>query len=68
MFKENELKAEMARAEITAAEIAKATEMDPATFYRKLKNQGSFTREEISKIIDILHLNGEAVERIFFAR
>lgn len=68
MFKKNELRAEMARADVTVEELAKAIGMDPSTFYRKQSNAGSFTREEIGKIIEFLGLDNQAVERIFFAR
>jgi AcrR family transcriptional regulator len=68
VFKENELRAEMARAGVSTAELIKKIGINPATFYRKIGNDGSFTREEIGKIIEALHLDGETVERIFFAR
>lgn len=68
MFKENELRAEMVRAGVSVTELVKELDINPATFYRKIGNDGSFTREEISKIIELLHLDGETVERIFFAR
>ncbi|MBR2255857.1 MAG: helix-turn-helix domain-containing protein [Blautia sp.] len=67
MFKENELRAEMARSGVSVNELASALDINPATLYRKISNDGSFTREEIGKIIDFLKLDKPAIENIFFA-
>lgn len=66
MFCLNKLKAQMVLKEISAKDLAKALDLNEATFYRKLKNDGSFTRGELEVIIQTLDIEDPA--DIFFAK
>ena len=67
MFKKNELRAIMARKEISSNELAKALGIDPATLSRKISGQSDFYRSEIEKLYKILELTPEETMQIFFA-
>lgn len=67
MFKRNELRAAMARADKSNAEVAKALNIDVSTLTRKMAGQSDFTREEIEKFRAFLELDWSAVCEIFFA-
>lgn len=66
MFNRNEFRAQIARAGKTNKEVAEYLGIDESTLYRKVQNNGSFTREEINKMI--LFLSIEQPEMIFFAQ
>lgn len=66
MFKENEFKAALARAGKTQKELAQALGIDQSTLWRKITNDGSFTRQEINSIIEFLGI--EDPQAIFFSR
>ena len=65
MFNKSEFKAQVARSETTYKEIAENLGIDESTLWRKIQNDGSFTRKEINKLIIILNI--ESPETIFFA-
>lgn len=65
MFDRKEFRAQVARSEKTYKEIAAYLEIDESTLYRKIQNDGSFTREEINKLISFLAI--EHPQAIFFA-
>jgi len=65
MFNETEFKVQVIRAHKTNKEIAEFLGIDESTLWRKLQNNGSFTREEISKLILLLDI--EDPKAIFFA-
>lgn len=65
MFDKNRFRAQMALAGITSKELAQKLGIDESTLYRKINNSGSFTRDEINKMIQILHITDP--QRIFFA-
>lgn len=65
MFNKKEFRAQVARAEKTYKEIAEYLNIDESTLYRKIQNDGSFTREEINKLIDFLSISEP--RDIFFA-
>lgn len=65
MFNETEFKVQAIRAHKTNKEIAEFLGIDESTLWRKLQNNGSFTREEISKLILLLEI--EDPKPIFFA-
>ena len=46
--------------------VSAALGINPATFYRKLKNN-SFEIREADKIIEVLSLSGEEASSIFFS-
>lgn len=64
-FKENELQAEIVRNGLTTKTFCKKLGINPATFYRKTNGKTDFYRNEIVKISEILHLDKEAICRIF---
>ena len=65
MFNETEFKVQVIRAHKTNKEIAEFLGIDESTLWRKLQNNGSFTREEISKLILLPDI--EDPKAIFFA-
>lgn len=65
MFDRKEFRAQVMRADKTFKETAKYLNIDESTLYRKIQNNGSFTREEINKLIEFLSI--ENPEAIFFA-
>lgn len=65
MFDQNKLKAQMVLKSISAKDLSKALNINEATFYRKLKDDGRFTREEINTMIQVLEIEDPA--DIFFA-
>ena len=66
MFDERKFKAQMVMAGVTQAQLATFLRINVSTLYRKIKNNGDFSREEISKLVDILHIDNP--QDIFFAR
>lgn len=65
MFNEREFNAQLARKGIKKAELAEYLGMTYTSLYRKIKEDGKFTREELAKIIDYLGI--EDPTSIFFA-
>lgn len=65
MFDRTEFKVQVIRSHKTYKEIAEFLGIDESTLYRKIQNNGSFTREEIGKLIDFLEIDNPNV--IFFA-
>lgn len=57
MFRENEFNAALARANKTKRELAQELGIEESTLWRKIKNDGSFTRKEINTIIDFLQID-----------
>ena len=50
---------------ISVKELAEKLGLNESTLYRKIKADGAFTRDEINKMIDVLHI--EDPREIFFA-
>ena len=65
MFDKKKFKAQIILAGTTAKELAKNLGIDESTLYRKINADGNFTREEISKITEILNIDNP--QDIFFA-
>ena len=65
-FDKNKFKAQLVLAGVTNRELIDYLGITTTTYYRKLRNDGSFTRDELSKIIDRLEI--EKPEDIFFAK
>lgn len=65
MFNEREFNAQLARKGIKKTELAEYLGMTYTSLYRKIKEDGKFTREELAKIIDYLGI--EDPTSIFFA-
>ncbi len=66
MLKLNELKAEIARNELTIEDLADKINISRTTLWRRLNNPSEFTLAEICKIKAILKLSGERIIDIFF--
>lgn len=63
----NDLKAEIARNDLTIPKLALLIGMDKKTLYSRMNGDTSFKQDEIVKISQTLKLSEEAVMRIFFA-
>lgn len=68
MFRKNEFRAALARADKSTADVAKALNIDVSTLTRKMAGQSDFFRDEIEKIRIILELDWSAVRENFFAQ
>lgn len=65
MFDRTEFRVQVVRAQKSYKEIAEYLGIDESTLYRKIQNNGSFTREEIGKLIEFLDISDP--KAIFFA-
>lgn len=63
-FNENELNSSLARIGMSKATFAIKIGINEATLYRKIKNNGSFNRKEISSMLKIFPI--EEVEKFLF--
>ena len=66
MFDRKEFDIELVRNEMNMSDLAIAIDIHPSTMYRKVADNGDFTREEIEKITERLHLDSPM--KIFFAK
>lgn len=65
MFNKREFMAQMARADMTQKELAQKLGIDESTLYRKINDDGRFSRKEMNSIIEILDIKDPSP--IFFA-
>ena len=65
MFNEQELRVAMVREQKTMKDIADMLEISQTTLYRKIKQDGDFSRKEIQRISEFLKL--KEPDKIFFA-
>ena len=65
-FNQNLLKAKIVEKGKTILSLAAAIGICEATFYRKMGNEGSFSRFEINEISKQLELSKEERDAIFF--
>lgn len=61
----NELKAELARNNLTQMELAESIGLSWTGFWKKITGQNSFTLDEVRNIRDVLNLDDEAIKNIF---
>lgn len=62
----DKLRGKMAEKKITQEELAEKIGIDPSTFYRKMKTEGtSFTVGQMHKIVDVLDLSYTEAAAIF---
>ena len=66
MFDKKEFDIELVRNEMNMSDLEIAIDIHPSTMYRKVEDNGDFTREEIEKITERLHLDSPM--KIFFAK
>lgn len=67
MFNQNLFKAKIIEKGFSMKDIWRGLEIAPSTLYRKIANDGDFSRSEIEKIGCILNLSLEECSNIFFA-
>lgn len=67
MFQRNELRAALARKDMSIQSLAKALNISPATLSLKINGHGDFVLSEIEQIRKVLDLTPEDVLTIFFA-
>lgn len=60
-----ELRAEIARKELTYRSIATNLNISDTAFYNKLCGKTEFKESEIRKLIEILEMSADTVNRIF---
>lgn len=65
MFNEREFNAQLARKGVKKAELAERLGITYTSLYRKIREDGKFTREEMATIIDFLQIDDPT--SIFFA-
>lgn len=63
----NDLNAEIARCGLTIPELSKRIGISKKTMYSRMKGETEFSQSEISKIAEVLNLDGERILNIFFA-
>ncbi len=61
----SELRAEIARKNISKSQLAKSLGLSPASLYLKLKGEREFKESEIQKLVVVLGLTATDVNRIF---
>ena len=63
------LKAALRDRNISIEQAAKEIGVDPVTFYRRLNQQGKkFTVQEVGKLAEMLKMDSETMQQIFFAK
>lgn len=65
MFDKRRFMAQLVLKGVTLKELAKTLEIDESTLYRKINDDGRFTRKEMNNMIDFLEI--EDPNNIFFA-
>ena len=65
MFDRRKLQAQMVLKGYNVSQVAEMLGINSATMYRKLSNDGDFSRAEINQLIDILDIKD--ISGIFFA-
>ena len=65
MFNKKRLQAQMVLVGMNVKEVSAALGINETTFYRKMNNDGDFSRKEISQLVEILKIEDPMI--IFFA-
>lgn len=65
MFDKRKFLAQLALSDVKKKELAEYLGINELTLYRKINNDGAFTRKEINAMIKFLHIEDPA--EIFFA-
>lgn len=65
MFNGKKLRAAMVMADKSVTEVCEALEIVPSTFYRKMENDGDFSRKEIAELCKLLDI--KEPQEIFFS-
>lgn len=67
MFDRKKLQAQMVLKGMTGKKMAEKLNITEGTFYRKMGNEGDFSRDEIQKISDVLDIEDNLLD-IFFTK
>ncbi len=67
MFDKNKFKGKIAENGLTIGKVADLLGVNEATLHRKINGQSDFTRSEIQMLRNILLLDTDTAESIFFA-
>lgn len=68
MFDKNKFKGKIAEKGLNIGKVASLLGINEATLHRKINGQSDFNRSEIQMLREILDLDIEAAEDIFFAQ
>ena len=69
MVNVNKLKGKIVEKGYSVAKLAKEIDVDKTTIYRKINNNGeTFTIDEADRIVNVLSLNAEEAQSIFFSQ
>ena len=68
MVNTNKLKGKLVEHEMTQQDLADLLGMDRSTFYRKMKEGGRFSIQEVNQIVEIIPLTKDEALDIFFAK
>lgn len=63
----NDLKAEIARNNLSIPKLAELIDIDKKTLYSRMNGETNFKQEEISAIAKVLNLTSDKIMFIFFA-
>ncbi len=63
----NDLRAEIARNNLSIPKLAKLIDMNKKTLYKRINGEVSFTQKEILAISRVLNLSPDKIMSIFFA-
>lgn len=63
----NDLKAEIARNNLSIPKLAELIDIDKKTLYSRMNGETNFKQEEISAIAKVLDLTSDKIMFIFFA-
>lgn len=66
MFNKNKFRAKVIENGLTMKQIAETLHISEVTLYRKINGTSDFTRKEIQKLKEILKLDANTTEEIFF--
>jgi hypothetical protein len=66
MFDKKSFLIELIRNDMTMKSLANAMCINPMTLSRKVKGETDFYRWEIQKISEVLNLDEDAIDKIFF--
>lgn len=66
MFNKLLFKAKVVSKGMTLKDIADYLGINNATLYRKMSGKSDFYRDEIQRLCEILHIDGEERNKIFF--
>lgn len=66
MFDKKSFQIELIKNDMTMKGLANALSINPATLNRKVKGETDFYRWEIKKISEVLNLDEDAIDKIFF--